>query len=75
MAEVLTKKEAIDEIVKEAKKLNKLELQILLTKLRVKKLAKEGVKPSANPPKGIKMPTMRQINHWTHESRKLYANK
>ncbi len=37
MAEILTKQKAIDEIVREAKKLDKMELQMLLTKLRVKK--------------------------------------
>ena len=40
MAEVLTKQKTIDEIVREAKKLDKMELQILLTKLRVKKMLK-----------------------------------
>lgn len=75
MTEILSKQKTIDEIVREAKKLDKMELQILLTKLRVKKMVKKGVKPAANPPKGIKMPTMKQINYWTHESRKLYANK
>jgi hypothetical protein len=75
MAEILTKKEAIDELVKQAKKLDKLEIQILLTKLRVNKMAKDGVKPAAKPPKGLKMPSMRQINRWTHESRKLHAGK
>jgi len=76
MAEVLTKKEAIDEIVKEAKKLDKLELQILLTKLRVKKMQKDGVKPAANyDSKKIKPPTMKQIDKWKHESRAYYANK
>ena len=75
MAEVLTKQKAIDEIVREAKKPDKLELQILLTKLRVKKMLKDGIKPAAKPPKGIKMPSMRQINRWAHDSRKLHADK
>ena len=75
MVEILSKQKVIDEIVREAKKLDKLELQILLTKLRVKKMAREGVKPAANPPKGIKMPTMKQIERWTHDSRKQNANK
>ena len=75
MAEVLTKQKAIDAIVKEARKPDKLKLQILLSKLRVKKMQKDGVKPAANPPEGIKIPTMKEINRWKHESRTNYANK
>jgi hypothetical protein len=74
MADIFTKKEAIDEIVKEAKKLDKIELQILLTKLRVKKMLKDGVKPAARyNSKKIKPPAMAQIDKWKHESRKQYA--
>jgi hypothetical protein len=74
MADIFTKKEAIDEIVKEAKKLDKIELQILLTKLRVKKMLKDGVKPAARyNSKKVKPPTMAQIDKWKHESRKQYA--
>jgi hypothetical protein len=73
---ILTKQEAIDEIVKEAKKLDKIELQILLTRLRVKKMLKGKVKPIANyDSKKIKSPTMAEIDAWKHEARKQYANK
>lgn len=75
MTEVLTKQETIDEIVKVAKKLDKLELQILLTKLRVKKMQKKGVPPAAKPRKGIKTPSMEEIDLWKHESRKNYAGR
>lgn len=75
MNEVLNKKETIDEIVREAKNLNKLELQILLTRLRVKKMQKDGVKPAANPPKNLKPPTMEDIDKWKHESRKTYEGR
>ncbi len=75
MAEALTKQETINEIVKEARKLDKLELQILLTRLRVKKMKKEGVKPAANLAKGVRFPTMEEINLWKHESRASYANR
>ena len=75
MAEILTKKETIDEIVKVVKKLDKMELQILLTKLRVKKMQKNGVKPAANPPKGVKPPSMEEIDFWKHDSRKHYAGR
>jgi len=61
--------------VKVAKKLDKLELQILLTKLRVKKMQKDGVLPAAKPRKGIKLPSMEDINKWKHESRKGYAGR
>lgn len=63
MAEEMTKQQTIDQIVKEVRKLDKLELQILLSRLRIKKMAKE------------KTPTMDEINTWTHEARKEHANK
>jgi len=75
MADILTKKETIDQIVIAAKKLDKLDLQILLTKLRVKKMQKDGVKPAAKPPKGLKSPSMEEIDLWKHESRKNYAGR
>jgi predicted RNA methylase len=62
--------EVIQEILKEAEKLDPLEQQILLTKLRVKRLSKKGTGVIANPPKGLKAPTMKQIDKWKHESRK-----
>jgi len=75
MTEQLDKMETINEIVKEAKNLNKLNLQILLTKLRVKKIQKKGVKPASNPVKGIEPPTMEEIDLWKHQSRKPYENR
>lgn len=76
MPEEMTKQETINQIVKEVKKLDKLELQILLTRLRIKKMAKEKRKPVANyDSKKIKPPTMEEINAWTHEARKQNASK
>lgn len=76
MSAILTKKETIDEIVKEARKLDKMDLQILLAKLRVKKLVSEKRKPVANyDSKKIKAPTMEEIDTWKHEARKYNANK
>ena len=76
MSAILTKKETIDEIVKEARKLDKMDLQILLAKLRVKKLVSEKRKPVANyDSKKIKAPTMEEIDIWKHEARKYNANK
>jgi hypothetical protein len=75
MAEVKTKQETIDEIVREAKKLDKLELQILLAKLRVRKMRKDGVRPAAHPRRGVRPPTIEEIDLWKHESRKVHAGK
>ena len=76
MTAILTKQETINEIVKEAKKLDKLELQILLTRLRVKKMVSEKRKPVANyDSKKVKAPTMEEIDRWKHESRKQHAHK
>lgn len=75
MAEISTKQTTIDKIVREAKKLDKMELQILLTRLRVKKMQKDGVKPVANyDRRKIKAPSMAQIDKWKHESRELHAS-
>ena len=70
MAEILTRQKTINEIVKEAKKLDKMELQILLMKLRVNVIKREGVKSASNPGKGLKQPTMEEIDQWKHEARK-----
>jgi hypothetical protein len=76
MAAILTRQETINEIVKEAKKLDKMELQILLARLRVKKLLSVKRKPVANyNSKKIKAPTMEEIDTWKHDARKQYANK
>jgi hypothetical protein len=75
MAEIKTKQETIDEIVREAKKLDKLELQILLAKLRLRKMRKDGVRPAARTRRGVKPPTMEEIDLWKHESRKVHAGK
>ncbi len=72
----MTKQEAIEAIVKEAKKLDKMALQVLLTRLRIKKMLKAKVKPIANyNSKRIKAPTMAEIDAWKHEARKQHASK
>jgi vacuolar-type H+-ATPase subunit F/Vma7 len=76
MAEVLTKEQTIDEIVKVARKLDKMDFQILLMRLRIKKMVKEKRRPVANyDSRKIKAPTMEEINAWTHEARKQHAGK
>jgi hypothetical protein len=59
----------IEQIVKEAHQLEPLEQQILLTRLRVKRLSKKGVGNLANPPKNLKAPSIKQIDKWKHEAR------
>ena len=63
------KNEVIQEIAKEAAMLDPLEQQILLTRLRVKRLKRKGTGAIAKPSKNLKKPTMRQIDKWKHESR------
>ena len=76
MSSIPTKQETIDAIVKEARKLHKLELQILLTQLRVKTLQSKGVRPVADyDAKKVKLPTLQQIDTWKHESRNNYAGR
>jgi hypothetical protein len=69
MSEILTKQKAIDEIVKHVRRLDKEEVQNLLTELRIKKMQREGVKPAASPKRRVKPPTMEELNRWTHEAR------
>lgn len=57
------------EIAKEAALLDPLEQQLLLTKLRVKRLKRKGITALASPPKGTRKPTLKQIDKWKHESR------
>ena len=45
--DVLTKEQTIDEIIKVARKLDKMDLQILLMRLRVKKMVIEKRRPVA----------------------------
>ncbi len=62
-------KEVIQEIAKEAALLAPLDQQLLLTRLRVKRLKRKGAGIVASPPKNLKNPTMKQIDKWKHESR------
>lgn len=70
MTATYTKEETINEIVKQARKLNKLELQILLTKLRVRALKSKGVKMAAFYQKDMELPSLEDIDLWKHQSRK-----
>jgi hypothetical protein len=63
-------KNIADEIAKEAAQLDPVEQQILLTKLRVKRLKRKGIDSVVNLPKGTKKPTLQQIDKWKHDSRK-----
>ena len=66
---LLASNETVIKIAKEAAKLEPLEQQILLTKLRVKQLKKKATGTVTNLPKGIRKPTLTQIDKWKHESR------
>ena len=71
MPTVMTKQETLDQLVREAKKLNKFDLQMLLTRTRVKKLAHDRRKPVASyNPEAVPPPTIAEINDWIHEARK-----
>jgi len=56
-------------IAKEAAKLDPLEQQILLTKLKVKRLEKAGTGIISNTPKRTRKATLKQIDKWKRESR------
>ena len=63
--------ETVNEIVKELSMLDPLEQQVLLTRLRVKRLQKKRTGTIATIPKGMRKPTLKQIDKWKHESRKV----
>lgn len=67
MAELYTKNNTIEEIVKEAKKLSKLDLQILLNTMRVKQLKKKSFKKLSEKPADTI--SMQEIDAWKHNSR------
>jgi hypothetical protein len=67
---VLKSSEILIEITKEASKMNPLEQQLLLTKLRVKRLKKKRVERIANVPNGLRKPTLKQIDKWKHYSKR-----
>jgi hypothetical protein len=50
--------------------MNPLEQQLLLTKLRVKRLKKKRVERIANVPNGLRKPTLKQIDKWKHYSKR-----
>ncbi len=57
------------EIAKEAARLDPIEQQILLTKLRVKRLKKRRTGTIVRSLRGTRKPTLKQIDKWKHESR------
>ena len=62
--------ETVSAIAKEASKLDPLEQQMLLTKLRVKRLKKKSSAIVSSSAKANKnKPTLKQIDKWKHESR------
>lgn len=65
----------IEEIVSEIEKLDKLEQQILLTRLRVEQMKNEKLEPLANPAPDVKPLTMEEIDFYKHEARKYNAGK
>jgi hypothetical protein len=66
---LLNANDTVVAIAKEAARLDPLEQQILLTKLKVKRLKKKGTGVISDVSKGSRKATLTQINKWKHESR------
>jgi hypothetical protein len=66
---LLTSDNTIVEIAKEVAKLAPLEQQLLLTRLRVKRLKRKGVEKVTYNPKKIQKPTLKQIDKWKHKAK------
>lgn len=60
----------INELSEVIKKLSEEERTILLYRLNIKQLQKGKRKQIANPSKGVKNPSMEEIDAWKHEARK-----
>lgn len=72
MVEILTKQKAIDEIVREAKKLGKGERELLLKELRIRRLIVENKPIVRN--KKAKVLSLEEINKIKHLSRSANAH-
>jgi hypothetical protein len=66
---LLDASEIVVATAKEAAKLDPLEQQMILTKLRVKRLKKKGTSIIASASKNTRKVTLNQIDKWKHESR------
>ena len=63
--------DVINDIVTEVKILNKEEQEQLLVKLRARRLLRKKPVNAAISSKDLKSPSLKQIDKWKHESRKL----
>ena len=61
--------DTVMEIAKEAAKLDPLEQQLLLTRIRVKRLRKKGASRMASTTGKARIPTLKQIDKWKHEAK------
>jgi hypothetical protein len=71
MAISYTTDETLSEIVREVKKMDDMEMKILLKNLRLRKLKGKKIIPAAKYDSvKVKLPTMAEIDQWKHEARK-----
>jgi hypothetical protein len=64
----------IEKIVAGLKKLDTQDQQSILAQINATVMLKKGIPKFANPPKGLKSPTMAQIDSIKHKSRKQKTN-
>lgn len=70
MATLVATNQVLDDIVEEVRKLDDLEQQQLLVKVRLQNYLKQKHEPIAKYDKTkVKPPTMAQIDKWKHDSR------
>lgn len=67
---LLQANDTVLEIAKQAAKLTPLEQQTILTRIRIKRLKKKALTNIASPQKGLRKPSLKQIDKWKHESKK-----
>jgi hypothetical protein len=63
---LFTKNDIAAEIAREVSQLDLLEQQILLTKLRVRRLKLKNSQKVTRNPEGLRKPILKQIDKWKH---------
>jgi hypothetical protein len=70
MKTVIEKNDVLSEIVNELETLDREGQEKFLIKLRAQRMMKQKPVIFAKPAKGLKKPSLKQIDKWKHDSRK-----
>jgi hypothetical protein len=71
MKAVIEKNDVLNEILNELETFDREDQERLLVKLRAQRMLKQKPLMFAKPAKGLKKPSLQQIDKWKHDSRKI----